>query len=187
MADDIAGLRDRVEKAKLEAELRQLEKVSKTPWWRSAGIVTGVTAMIAAVLPVTTAVEEHYRRSRELAVADAQKQRELALQEARLEHEIRTSYLDRLDHDGSRLRTLRFLIKTAAKDSVLQEWATEERAIIEGKLAQYSADLEALKQELINTTDPAQRKLLQEQIDALEVLMKSTALVEPATVAQPPM
>jgi DNA repair exonuclease SbcCD ATPase subunit len=96
--------------AQLRADLAQLNR----PWWRKGSIVTTMTALIASVVPVTTAVQAHY-----------EKERELALQESKQAHEIRTSYLDRLDKPGARPRTLRFVIATT-DDPVMKRWALEE-------------------------------------------------------------
>ena len=172
---DLAQLRTALERTKLTQEIAQLA----TPWWRRAGIVTVVTALVAAVLPVTTAIQEHYQKERELAVADAQKQRELALQEQRQVHEIRTSYLDRLDRDGSRLRTLRFLVKTTS-DELLREWAIEERSVIEIKVRGFDAQIAELEQELSKVTDPAARKELQEEIATLRAVRDGASYMDPA-------
>lgn len=96
--------------AQLRAELAQLNR----PWWRKGSIVTTLIAITAAVVPVTTAVQAHY-----------DKERELALQQSKQAHEIRTSYLDRLEKPGGRLRALRFVIATT-DDSVMKRWAVEE-------------------------------------------------------------
>jgi len=45
------------------------------PWWRKGSIVAMMTAIIAAVVPITTAVQQHYEKERELAAAQAQKER----------------------------------------------------------------------------------------------------------------
>jgi hypothetical protein len=96
--------------AQLRAELAQLSR----PWWRKGSIITTLTAIIAAAVPVTTAVQAHY-----------EKERELALQKSKQDHEIRSSYLDRLDKPGGKLRTLRFVVATI-EDPVMKRWAVEE-------------------------------------------------------------
>jgi hypothetical protein len=102
---DAAMLRSEGERLKLErdnAQLRaELAQLSR-PWWRKGSIVATLTAIIAAVVPVTTAVMSYYQKEREvalaqtqkereLAIAQSQKERELALQAAKQDHEIRTS------------------------------------------------------------------------------------------------
>jgi len=69
---DLPNLRHESERLKLErdnaqlrAELAQLTK-PPTPWWRKGTFVTTLTAIIAAVIPVTTAVQAHYEKEREL-------------------------------------------------------------------------------------------------------------------------
>jgi hypothetical protein len=107
--------------AQLRAELAALGK----PWWRQwrkGSVVTTLTAIIAAVVPVTTAVQAHY-----------QKERELALEESKQAHAIRASYLDRLDKPGARLRTLRFVLATSNNPD-LKEWAQAEKKEVQAEL-----------------------------------------------------
>jgi hypothetical protein len=115
--------------AQLRIELAQLGK----PWWRKASIVTMLTAIIAAVVPVTTAIQAH-----------SQQERELALQESKQGHEIRTSYLDRLDKPGAKLRTLRFVLATTT-DPTLKDWAREEMKQVRGELEALERQLDAAK------------------------------------------
>lgn len=119
---ELPSLRSESERLKLErdnaqlrAELAQLNR----PWWRKGSTVTTLTAIIAAVVPITTAVQAHY-----------EKERELGMQESKQAHEIRTGYLDRLDKPGGRLRTLRFVIATT-DDPSLRKWAVEETHALE--------------------------------------------------------
>jgi hypothetical protein len=114
--------------AQLRAELAQLDN----PWWRKGSIVTTLTALIAAVVPVTTAVQAHY-----------QKERELALQESKQAHEIRTSYLDRLDKPGAKLRTLRFVLATT-NDPTLKAWAEEEKKEVKAELDEIDRKIAAI-------------------------------------------
>lgn len=79
---ELPNLRSEGERLKLERDNAQLRtefaQLGK-PWWRKGSVVTTLTAIVAAVVPVTTAVQAHY-----------QKERELALQESKQAHEIRT-------------------------------------------------------------------------------------------------
>src|SRR5215212_8363560 len=93
--ENLDQLRNRKELAELKAQIAALT----APWWRRAGLITIMTTILAAVLPVTKMIEEHYRS-----------RREIALQEARQENDIRVAYLDRAAVPGQRLRTVRFLI-----------------------------------------------------------------------------
>jgi hypothetical protein len=117
--------------AQLRAELAQLGK----PWWHKGSVVTTLTAIVAAVVPVTTAVQAHY-----------QKERELVLQESKQAHEIRTSYLDRLDKPRARMRTLRFVLATTS-DSALRSWAEEEKRQAQSELDEIDRKIAALEAE----------------------------------------
>lgn len=111
--------------AQLRAELAQLAR----PWWRKGAVVTTLTAIVASVVPVTTAMQAHY-----------QKERELAIEETKETHQIRTSYLDRIEKPGARLRTLRFVLATTS-DPELKRWALQEQA-------QAQAELQAIDQQI---------------------------------------
>src|SRR5689334_22264263 len=82
----LPGLRIQGERLKLERDNAQLQgelAQLASPWWRKGTIVATLTAIVAAVLPLTTAIRAHY-----------EKEREIALQESKQAHEIRTGYLD---------------------------------------------------------------------------------------------
>jgi hypothetical protein len=104
----------------------------KSPWWRSGSLIATLTAIVAAILPVTTAVQEHYRTSRELK-----------LEESKQANEIRTGYLDRLDKPGARLRTLRFVLATT-DDTALKAWAQAETLQVQSEIAAIQQQLAAL-------------------------------------------
>ena len=147
---------------------------TRQPWWRSGTMVATLTAVLAAVVPVTTAVEEHYRTSRELAL-EASKQA----------HDIRTSYLDRLDKPGARLRTLRFVIATT-DDATLKAWAEAETKQVEAEVDAIRAQLAALPPPPaaghVETDDEKAVRLERERLkDALD----SAQLVKPRAPAEP--
>jgi hypothetical protein len=75
--------------------------------------------------------------------AHYQQARELALEESKQAHEIRTSYLDRLDKPGAKLRTLRFVLATT-DDAALRAWASAEAKLVEADLAEIDRQLAAL-------------------------------------------
>lgn len=135
---ELPNLRDEGERLKLERDVEQLRaeivalRAPKPPWWRRGTIVATLTTIIAAVVPVTTAVQAHY-----------QKERELALESSKQAHEIRTSYLDRLDKPGARLRTLRFVLATTS-DPELRLWAQGETRQIEMELAEIDRRIDEL-------------------------------------------
>jgi hypothetical protein len=104
----------------------------KSPWWRNGSLVATLTAIVAAIVPATTAVQEHYRTNRELA-----------LEESKQANDIRTSYLDRLDKPGARLRTLRFVLATT-DDAALKAWAQAETLQVQAEIAAIQSQLDAL-------------------------------------------
>jgi hypothetical protein len=104
----------------------------RSAWWRNGSLVAALTAIIAAILPVTTAIQEHYRTNRELA-----------LEESKQANDIRTSYLDRLDKPGARLRTLRFVLATT-DDAALKAWAQAETLQVQTEIAAIQKQLDAL-------------------------------------------
>jgi len=130
---DAAMLRSEGERLKLERDVAQLRaelaQINR-PWWRKGSIVATMTAIIAAVVPITTAVQQHYQKEREMAAAQSQKERELALQAAKQDHEIRTSYLDRLEKPGAKLRTLRF-VEATTSDPAMKAWAQAEAKVVQ--------------------------------------------------------
>lgn len=122
---ELHSLRNEGERLKLErnnAQLRAELKQLRHPWWRKGVMVTTLTAIVAAVVPVTTAVQACY-----------QKARELSLQESRQGHEVRMSYLDHLEKPRARMRTLRF-IAAVSTDSALQKWAENEKNEVQVEL-----------------------------------------------------
>jgi len=125
---ELPSLRGEEERLKLECNIAQLQaelgrlRKPPLPWWRRGAVVATLTTIIAAVIPVTTAVQAHY-----------EKERQLALEESKQAHEIRTSYLDRLEKPGARLRTLRFVLATTA-DPSLRQWAQAETKKVQEEL-----------------------------------------------------
>lgn len=126
-----------VENAQLRAQLAALAK----PWWSKGAVVTTLTAIIAAVVPVTTAVQAHYEKARELA-----------LQDGKQAHEIRTSYLDRLDKPGARLRTLRFVLATT-NDPSLIAWAQAETKEVQAEIDGIEKRIAKLDEEIAKLDD----------------------------------
>lgn len=135
-------LRGEGERLKLERDVEQLRvelaklRAPQPPWWRRGSIVATMTAIIAAVVPVTTAVQQHY-----------QKERELALQESKQANDIRTGYLDRLEKPGAKLRTLRFVMATTT-DPDLKAWAQAETKEVKADLHDIDKQIEAVDKEI---------------------------------------
>ncbi len=133
MAEDpkIAKLRLENGRLKLEKEnatLRAEIDALAAPWWRSARTVAALTAFVAAIVPVTTAVHGYY-----------QKERELALEEAKQAEQVRTSYLEKVKDGNAMFRTLRF-IEATSPDKAMRSWAAAEVKNLEDELTKWSED-----------------------------------------------
>ncbi|HWO20092.1 MAG TPA: hypothetical protein VNO30_15000 [Kofleriaceae bacterium] len=160
-ADDLEQLKQQKERLELKAQIETFT----APWWRKAGLIATVTAIIAAILPIKTAIEEHYSSEREytlqqarqvsdLAMQKAKQQNDIALQQAKQEHEIRMAYLDHFEVPGHRLQTLRFLLAISA-DPRLLAWATAEQKIVQAEVDAIAKQLLAVA-ERIEKAPPGQ-------------------------------
>jgi hypothetical protein len=159
----IAQLRKQKEQTELTAQIAALT----APWWRRAGLITAMTAIIAAVLPVTKMIEEHYRSKRELA-----------LQEAKQDNDIRVAYLDRYQLTGQRRKTLRFLIGTSP-DERMVAWAKDELAAVLEELEELDKQVTSVSEKIKqNPTGPVLDELKQ-QIDDLIKQRDAAALKPP--------
>jgi hypothetical protein len=146
----------------------------KSPWWRNGSLVAALTAIIAAVLPATTAIEEHYRTKRELA-----------LEESKQANDIRTSYLDRLDKPGARLRTLRFVLATT-DDATLKAWAEAETLQVHAEIAAIQKQLDALPPAPTSPhVETEEEKAIRLERQRLKDALDSAQLVKPKVPATP--
>jgi hypothetical protein len=85
------------------------------PWWRDPKSVAILTAILAAIAPLTTCVQNRI-----------QSEKELALERAKQTHEIRQTYLKHvLENDRQTERVLKFLVKVE-EDPNLKAWAADE-------------------------------------------------------------
>jgi hypothetical protein len=124
-------------------ELRALSR-GTPPWWRKGTVVTTLTALIAAIAPLTTAVHAHYEKERE----------------------IRASYLDRLSKPGARLRTLRFVIATTS-DPDLQRWASSEKEIVEAEVAAIDQQVAGLRLQEQTATGSEEMQRIEQRMQRL--------------------
>ncbi len=182
---ELERLRTQKEIIELKAKIEEL----RAPWWRKAGLLAGLAAMAAAVLPITTAIQEHYQSERELtlqqsrqeaelALAQARQQTDIALEQAKQENDIRLAYLDRFEVPGHRLQTLRFLLATTT-DPKLIAWAKDEHKYVEDQVKLIETELAAVKKK-IEDAPPGQ--VLEELKKQREELGKLRA----STMRQPP-
>jgi len=163
--DELEQLKQRKARAELKAQIAALH----APWWKRAGLVTTVTAIVAAVLPITTAIEEHYRN-----------EREFVLQQVKQEHDIRMAYLDRFEVPGQRLQTLRFLLATST-DPRLLAWAREEQKVVQGQLDKIEQELLAVAKKIEQSPPGQSLDELKKQRDELSRLKNVTTLRPAAT------
>jgi hypothetical protein len=133
-----AALKLQKENAQLSAEIRQLSSpdVSARPWWKSGTTITTLTAILAAVVPLTTAVQGWVQKSRELALEEAKQANAIAMQREKQTEDIRTGYLERTKDPQDRIRVLHFVLATSA-DPRLREWARNELPPVQDDIAKF--------------------------------------------------
>lgn len=176
-ADELEQLKQRKERAELKAQIAALH----APWWRKGGLIATVTAILAAVGPITTAIEEHYRNERELVLQQARQNADIALQQVKQENDIRMAYLDRFDVPGQRLQTLRFLLATST-DLRLLAWARDEQKVVQGQLDRIEQELLAVARKIEQSSPGQGLDELKKQRDELNRL-KSVTTLRPAPAA----
>ncbi len=150
MPDEPTRSEDELEKLKLQKQRLELKAqidALTAPWWRKASLIATMTAIVAAVLPVTTAVQKHYENEREFVLQQQQQEAELALLQARQENDIRLDYLQRFEVPGQRMQTLRFLLATST-DPRLLAWARDEKVIVQAELDAIEEQIRAVLEEL---------------------------------------
>jgi hypothetical protein len=149
--DDLAELRMenavlKRRNAQLVADTRMLSTAPSPilPWWKSNATIITLTAIVAAVVPLTSAVHGWVQTNRELALEEAkfktanalELQRQanaVAIQRERRTEDIRTSYLERVKTPAEHLRALRFVL-AMTEDKPLRTWAMEEKKVVEDEL-----------------------------------------------------
>ena len=141
MADDskVAKLRNENARLILEKEnatLRAEIGAIAAPWWRKSSTVTLIAAILAAIMPATTAVQGHFQKERELALEEKKQRHAMDLERERQTEQIRNAYLDRLKNEGELVRTLRF-VEATNTDLAMRTWATTERTRLEDTLKKW--------------------------------------------------
>ncbi|MFE8600636.1 response regulator [Archangium violaceum] len=144
--DERQKLQIALEEDKLRAEIERVRSEAsslKAPWWRSGFSIATLTAILTVMLPVTTAIQAHIQKEKELEIQRIQKEKELEIQSLKLKHDvasedlkqkeaIRAGYLDRALSIDNRSMILRFVQHTAV-DEGLKLWATKEAELIENE------------------------------------------------------
>jgi hypothetical protein len=173
-ASDLEQLKQQKERLELKAQIAALA----APWWRKASLVATVTALVAAILPVKTAIEEHYASEREFVLQRVKQQNDIAMQQVKQEHEIRMAYLDRFEVPGHRLQTLRFLLATTT-DAQLVAWAQEEQKRVQ-------AEVEAIEEELRALADKIEKAPPGQGLDELKQMYEKLKEQHGRTTIRPP-
>jgi len=137
----------------LAARVSKLESTSTPqPWWRDKVTMTILGAMVAAVAPVTTAIDGCQTSHSELSMAAQQQQ-----------HQIRLTYLDRATSSdrgpAEKEAVLRFL-STALAGDPLQDWASAELKLVSESIAELEEQLASVSEEL-GASDDAIASLLE--------------------------
>jgi hypothetical protein len=68
---------ERLKVERSNALLRAEIASSVAPWWRKATTVTTLAALFAAVIPITTAIQGHLAKTREMALQTSKQDQEL--------------------------------------------------------------------------------------------------------------
>lgn len=130
-----------------------LSKAHLTPWWKDAKTVTILGAIIAAVLPLITAINGILQNSR-----DAQR---ILIEQ---QDKIRQTYLDRVLKpgvtEGEQQRIFSLLVKLKS-DPEFREWAQEEYTKVIRKVDELTKEKESLEKqnkELISQLEVEKQK-----------------------------
>lgn len=149
--EELEAEKKRLELEKGIAETRAQIEQLRTPLWRRGGWVTAIATIIAAVIPVTTAIIEHYHKEQEIGLQKVKQEHEIRLEREKQTDQIRTGYLDRLKDADSRQRTLRFLIATLDAKDPVKQWATEEKKVVDEDARKLKEEISDLKQQKAST------------------------------------
>jgi len=133
---------------KIEANLASRTKSTTQPWWRNAKTVTILGALIAAILPLVTAIDGVLKNQRE--------SERLVLEQ---QDKIRQTYLDRVLRAGiteGEQQRIFGLLGRLKSDPEFREWAVDQYNLATSKLAGLIKAKETLEE---------QNKILAQQLD----------------------
>lgn len=141
--------------ARLSKEAADLKPPQVTRWWHSWGSVAGITAIISAMVPITTAVINYFGNRLSIEMEQTKNKHELNLKEQQLQHQISTDKIKQFDEVGraylalsqdpkQRARVLRFTKSTAPIPDI-RNWADDELKIVEVEIEQLKQELEDIK------------------------------------------
>lgn len=133
----------------LDSRLQVIEKAfqekspAARPWWRDAKTVTVLAALIAAVLPLLTWINNVYSSSRE--------SRRLLIEQ---QEKIRQTYLDRVLRPGvgeAEQQRVFELLSMLSSDPEMQQWAKMELKRTTDTIVVLTAERNSLAQQLVES------------------------------------
>jgi hypothetical protein len=159
-----------------------------TSWWNSRFAVAFVSAVAAAVVPITTATYELFKTARELKLKEVEQQQRIKLETLKQMEQVRLQYLSMAvspQNEQNLLRILRYLRKTSEHtDPDLASWANEETAHVNSEIKRIQElreqldkahqDVRLASLRVVRLTDEA-RKLRQKNIEESSAATRNLA------------
>ena len=105
----------------------------RLPWWHNAALVTVMTAMLGAMVPLAAGVQAY-----------VQKERELALEREKHRQDIRLHYLDTLVSASLKdVEMFLSFISETDDNPDLKQWAHAQLGAVRGRISKLEIDLAA--------------------------------------------
>ena len=160
----------------LERRVAALERAPRAePWWRNPKMVTVIASLLAAFIPLTTAVDGYFKGRSSLALA-AEQQR----------HAMRMDYmktaLDPQAPEIQRQSRLRLLIAILDTDDPVREWARAELGVVNQTVQQLETTLKTTKAELAQVQ--AEEQAARSKLGELESKLDETPTPSAAPAEQ---
>lgn len=144
--EDIRRAEHAVRLATLTKEASDLKPVPVARWWHSWGSVAGVTAIISAMVPTTSAVISYFSNQLTVNLEREKNRHDIDLKDQQQRHQIETEKINQLDQIGrayltlsqdpkQRARVLRFA-KSTAPSPEIRQWAAEELVVVQVEIDQ---------------------------------------------------
>jgi hypothetical protein len=157
----------------LERRIAALESAPREePWWRNPRTVTVIASLLAAFIPVTTAVDGYFKGKSSLALATEQQR-----------HAVRMDYmntaLDPQAPEMERLSRLRLLVAILDTDDPVLASALAELGVVNQSVEKLEATLKSTQTELVQAQ--ADELAAKSKLGALE-----SQLNDGTTPAAPP-
>jgi hypothetical protein len=111
---ELANLRVEVERLRLKGEISAMQGGLR-PWWRQGRSITAAIGLVAAIIPITTAVKGFFD---ERATRDAAGRTRV--------QEARDRYLDTVLKEPKNAQLILRYIQSTSEDSKIREWARQE-------------------------------------------------------------